>query len=273
MPCASTGAWDGGEPYQRTFVYDASKHLLSAETRDSSGAVISTIVNTWDGDHIITQARTTTTLDTRTTFTWVDDRLATADRQDLLLDDGDDGYTITNTYRAGVQLTQRLEHHDPTRGGTLTTITGDDTTRATWRECAEPADGSPCAVYVYEQPDRDPDNWTRATDDFDDDGVIEDEYLRTLDGHALDLTFEWASFIDGARLVAERDTLFREGDGTLLSRKLELFDAGAPTNTYVETYSFGCAAARVATTSAGGTPRPAPERPWIAARRGLDLDR
>ncbi|MBL8622043.1 MAG: hypothetical protein JNK64_12085 [Myxococcales bacterium] len=256
VPCASDASWDGGAPTHRTFVYDADKHLLSSRSVDPDGTVSATVTNTWVDGHLATSERQTATTHTRTTYTYVDDLLRTIDRADLVLDNGDSGYTLTITYRGDVQVAQRLVWHDPARGSTMTTITGDDTARSTWRECPEGADAGPCTVSVWEQPDRDPTHWTRGTIDAGEDGTIDDEFTQTYDRNFLPLVFEWRTLIDTQLTLDQRETSTREADGTELRRTLEVLTA--PAATLVETFAFTCAAARTPAASFGG---PAADRP------------
>ncbi|MBK7072433.1 MAG: hypothetical protein IPH44_09020 [Myxococcales bacterium] len=265
VPCASEGAWDSDPPTHRTFAYDADQHLLSRRTVADDGTVVETITNTWVDGRLATSERQTPTIHTRSTYTWDGDLLTTYDRTDLALDDGDNGFTMTNTYRDGVQLAQRFAYHDASFGGTLTTITGDDTTRATWRECAEPADGSPCTVSVWEQPDRDPAHWTRGTFDTGEDGTIDDEFTMTYDAHFLPLVMAWNSF-DGTALAPwQRDTSTREADGTETRYTIERLPG--PASTYVETFAFTCAAARPTPPRAGRSIVDRPARPLALVRR------
>jgi hypothetical protein len=266
VPCASDSAWDDASPTHRTYVHDADKHLLSRQSVAADGTVVETLTNTWRDGHLATSERQTATIHTRSTYTWDGDLLTAYDRVDLALDDGDTGFTMTNTYRGRVQTAQRFAFHDASLGATLTTITGDDTTRATWRECPEPADGSPCTVSVWEQPDRDPTHWTRGTYDVGEDGTIDDEYTMTYDAHFLPLVMQWSSD-DGAGLAPrQRDTSTREADGTETRHTIELLPG--PSSTYVETFAFTCAAARATTPPAGrAAVADRPTRPLALVRR------
>lgn len=265
VPCGSDAAWDDATPTHRTFVYDAAKHLLSRQSVAADGAIVETLTNTWVDGHLATSERQTPTVHTRGTYTWDGDQLLTYDRADLNLDDGDTGYTMTNTFRDGAQVTQRFAYHDASLGATLTTISGDDTTRATWRECPDPADGSPCSVSVWEQPDRDPAHWTRGTYDLGEDGTLDDEYTMTYDAHFLPLVMAWNTFDGTALAPRQRDTWTREADGTVTRYAIELLPG--PTSTYAETFAFTCAAARPTPPRAGRVIADLPTRPLPLVRR------
>ena len=130
---------------------------------------------------------------------------------------------------------------------------------------AEPADGSPCTVSVWEQPDRDPAHWTRGTFDTGEDGTIDDEFTMTYDAHFLPLVMAWNSF-DGTALAPwQRDTSTREADGTETRYTIERLRG--PASTYVETFAFTCAAARPTPPRAGRSIVDRPARPLALVRR------
>ncbi len=239
VPCASDGSWDGGLPTHRTFTYDEDKHLLSSQALAPDGTVIATLTNTWQDGHLTVHEIAGAS---RITYTWDGDQVAAVESEDLVPTDGDDGYTQTNRYAGGVQVEQRVTFHDPTRGASLTTITGDGTPRSTWRTCPDPADGRPCAVWVWEQPDRDPDHWTRATLDSNEDGAIDAEFTQSYDRHFLPLVNDWIILTGSAPLLQQRETHARELDGTETQYTI---DIRSGTQVYVETFAFECAAARL----------------------------
>lgn len=264
VPCGSTQQWNGDPAFHVTYVYDDDKHLLSSQTFSDDGAVTATATQTWVGGRLATRESQTAQQHTRTTYTWDGDRLATLDRVDLMLDDGDDGFTITNRYRDGVQYEQRFTWHDPAFGARLTTITGDDSTRSTWRDCPDPDDGSGCDVTVWEQPDRDPAHWTVGRFDGGSDGTIDEDFTQTYDAHFLPLVFEWARYGTGARVVDQRETHVREADGTVTRRTLELV---ATARTLTETFAFTCPAARASGEVSHRAAGPMPDLPLAVERR------
>lgn len=279
VPCASDTSQDGVATTARTYVYDQRKRLQSLETHLADGAPLDAWRYRWDGYHVTHLERDilaggVVTPDHVADYTWSGGLLRRVVRRDLDPSNGDRGYTAAAAYDGQAEVEERWDWSDPDVSDTITTIGGDRTRTATWRTCNAPADGAPCSVCVWTQPDSDPMHWTHATCDWDDDGVVDQVYDRTLDASFLDLSFTSTLMVDGVAKLDERELYQREPDGTLLEKTQELFIDGVLDRTYREVFRFACPAARPVSSAArppfaGDVDAALPPAPRLAERRGL----
>ena len=65
-------------------------------------------------------------------------------------------------------------------------------------------------MWVWEQPDRDPEHWTRATLDSNEDGAIDAEFTQSYDRHFLPLVNDWIILTGSTPLLQQRETHARE---------------------------------------------------------------
>lgn len=277
VPCASDASQDGVATTGRSFVYDDGKRLQSFETHLADGTLLDAWRYRWDGYHVVHLERDrvvggVVTPDHVADYTWSGGLVRRVVRRDLDLSNGDLGYAVDASYDGRAEIEERWDWADPDVADTISTIVGDRTRTATWRTCNDPSDGAPCSVCVWTQPDSDPAHWTRATCDWDDDGVVDQVYERTLDANFLDLSFTSSVMVDGAPQLDQRESYQREPDGTLLEKTQELFTDGTVTRTNREVFRFTCPAARPVVTARGATSDPElllPPAPLLAHRRGL----
>jgi|GEM_PF-3292743 len=238
--CATIGRWSDGAVEHEQISRDERGRLVDAETRDGEGASLRRQRWTWDGALLQATDRVEAGVRTRLEYDYEFDRLLRITRRV----DGDVVTVTTYGYAGAAMVTQDIESRDGTHEPRHATITGDLTDRTRIVDCAV-TDRERCQTWVFEQPDRVADHWTRATIDFTRDGAVDLVYTRTLDAHGLELNFvETAVDPRGGTRDLAREVTTRDADGLELGYQRDVLEVGAQRRFRTET-AAACASTRM----------------------------